>query len=87
MQHILGMILNNSPTEVFDNDTPGGEPYSFMGLYAAMAEGDKRMRANPEILKINVYEVFDGKKRICPEGRYQLVHCLLREGAPMPDSN
>ena len=86
MQHVLGMILGNSLTEVFDNDTPGDEPYSFMGLYAAMAEGDKRMRANPNILKINVYEVFDGKKRISSEGRYQLVHCLVREGVPMPGS-
>jgi hypothetical protein len=86
MQHTLGMILYDNDAEVIDNDTPGKEPYLFMDLFAAMAEGDKRMKQNPNIKQINVYEVFDGVRRMTLDGgRYQRVHCLLRENTPMED--
>lgn len=78
MQHVLGMILRNNSTEIFDDATPGKESYSFMGLQAAVNEGNSRLRQNPEIIKINIYKVFDGVKTFTADGsQHQLVYFLL----------
>ena len=51
MQLILGMTLRGNDAEVFDDDTPGGESYSFMGVQTAINEGRRRMQENPDILE------------------------------------
>ena len=78
MQHVLGMILRGNNAEVMDDDSLTNNPDLKMDLFSAMAEADRRMTQNPEIMQINVYEVFDGVKRISPQGRYGLVHMLKR---------
>lgn len=80
MQHVLGMIIQGSNVEILDDDDLSRPATKFMDLFSAMAEGDRRMKANPNIMKINVYEVLDGVRRSSPIGRYVPVHALVRQG-------
>lgn len=78
MQHIIGAVYRNNPAELIDDETLGRESYIFAGLQAAIVEGHKRFSANPDILKINIYQVLDGVKRASPQGRYILVQSISR---------
>lgn len=79
MQYVLSMFVRGNNAEVFDNDTPGGESYAFLGLEVAIREGKRRLKEREDIEKINVYKVFDGVKQINHDGsKYQIAHTLLR---------
>lgn len=79
MQHVLGMILRGNDAEIIDDDSLSGPKPVIMDLFSGMNEGHRRMIQNPDIVKINIYEVFDGVRRISATGKYQLVHQLIRE--------
>lgn len=88
MQLVLGTVLYDNSAEVMDDDSLlGKESYSFMGLQAAIAEGQKRLKQNSGIKQINIYEIFDGVRRSSPQGRYGLVYKLLPDSAPRENSN
>lgn len=75
MQHVLGTTLRNNRAEIIDDDALGKESYTLLGLFAAVEEAKRRIENNRDILKINVYEVFDGVKRMTLGGsKYQLVY-------------
>jgi hypothetical protein len=77
MHHILGVLLRDNENEILDDETPGKTAYSLMGLQAAIFEGQNRMHQNPNIKRINIYEVFDGVRRMTADGgRYMLVYKL-----------
>jgi hypothetical protein len=46
MHYVLGTQYRGSRAELFDDETPGAESYSFAGLQTAISEGNKRMQQN-----------------------------------------
>lgn len=66
MQHIFGTILKDNDIEIIDDESPGKGTY--MGLQAAIFEGEKALKQNPNIKQINIYRVIQEQRIIA----YQL---------------
>jgi hypothetical protein len=81
MQLVLGTILKGNDAELFDDESPNAESYSFGGLQMAINEGSKRISQNPDIQQINIYEIFDGVRRASPHGKYAPVYTLFADNS------
>lgn len=73
MQHILGVTFRDNEAELMDDDGPGTNAYSFMGLQRAISEAQKRMAHNSNIVSINIYRII---QELPGQSKYQVVQRL-----------